>query len=83
MIIHVVKPGETIFGIANFYGVNMQRLITDNGLQDITTLVVGQTIVILFPVQTHVVTAGETMESVAAEYGITTTQLLQNNPTLI
>lgn len=83
MIIHVVKSGESIFEIANFYGVNMQRLITDNGLQSINTLVTGQTIVILFPVQIHTVTEGETMESVVAQYGISTTQLLQNNPTLI
>lgn len=83
MIIHVVQPGETIFEIAIFYGVNMQRLMIDNGLQSISTLVVGQTIVVLFPEQIHIVRPGDTIESVATQYGITTTELIQNNPALV
>ena len=31
MIIHVVKPGETLTGIANEYNVNLNNFLADNG----------------------------------------------------
>lgn len=46
LIIHVVKPGDTIYSIAKKYGVPYQRVISDNGISNPSNLVVGQTIVI-------------------------------------
>lgn len=46
LIIHVVKPGDTIYSIAKKYGVPYQRVISDNGISNPNNLVVGQTIVI-------------------------------------
>ena len=83
MIIHVVKQGETINSIANLYGVSVERLLLDNGIDNLNTVVVGQAIVVLIPEVTHVVQAGETIQSIAANYGITEIELLQNNPYLI
>ena len=59
MLIHTVKRGETLYSIANLYGVSPELLALNN---DITgTLVVGDDLVILFPKQTHTVTQGETI----------------------
>ena len=81
MIIHVVQPGETIYSIAERFGVSAARLIQDN---ELTTdmLVVGQTIVILYPEQTYTVQEGDSLIGIAEAHGLTVTQLLRNNPYL-
>jgi len=48
LIIHVVKPNETIYTIARSYGVPPSQIINDNELSDPNKLVVGQTLVILY-----------------------------------
>lgn len=82
MIIHVVQSGETIYSIAESYGISAERLVQDNGLTNPNNLVVGQAIVIVYPRQTYTVQEGDTLESIADAYGVTQVQLLRNNPTL-
>lgn len=80
MVIHVVERGDSLYSIAQRYGVGEERLITDNGLADLQGLVVGQTIVVRRPVQVHTVAQGETPEQIATAYGVSVITLLQNNP---
>ena len=82
MIIHVVKPNESIYTIARSYGVPPSRIINDNELTEPNRLVVGQTLVILYPDTEHIVTAGDTLLSIANQYNVTVNQLLRNNPSL-
>lgn len=79
MVIHTVKSGETPASIAMQYGVNPARMMLDNGYTLDTVLVVGQSLVILFPDIIHVVAPGESVFSIAGQYGITTNQLFRNN----
>lgn len=79
MVIHVVAPGDTVDSIAAQYGVSPFALIRDNELSSPSQLVVGQTIVVLFPDVTHTVTSGETLSSIAARYGTTVNALYRNN----
>jgi len=80
MQIHVVKPGETIITIANQYDVTPERLIIDNELPNPQNLVVGQSIVVLYPDKIHTVVEGDTLYKISETYGVTPTQILQNNP---
>ena len=82
MVIHVVRPGESVYTIALEHGVPMSRVIADNGLEDAGHLAVGQALVIRFPVLTHTVRPGESPASVAGLYGISLRQLYRNNPEL-
>ncbi|WP_101697906.1 glycoside hydrolase family 18 protein [Clostridium minihomine] len=82
MTIHVVQPGETINSIANQYGIPASDIIQYNELGEPNRLVVGQTLVILFPRRVHVVEAGETVYSIAQQYGITVNELYRNNTKL-
>lgn len=82
MDIHVVQPNETVATIAQQYGVGVERLIFDNQIVDITKLVVGQALLILYPEITHQVEAGDTLYTIANEYGVTTLDLIRNNPYL-
>ncbi|MDF2539585.1 MAG: hypothetical protein K0S76_2606 [Herbinix sp.] len=79
MIIHVVQSQDTIYSIAEEYGVTVNKLIQDNGLENPYSLVVGQTLVILFPVQTHTVREGDALSGLANTYDISHLKLLQNN----
>lgn len=79
MIIHIVKPGETLYSIAREYGVSVQVLSINNSVTDPQTLAVGQSIAVAIPSVTHTVRAGDTLNSIAAEYGTTLNQLYKSN----
>ena len=49
MDIHVVRPGDTLYSIAQQYGVSMARLLEDNDPPDPARLSVGQTLVVRYP----------------------------------
>lgn len=61
MLIHVVEQGETINSIAEKYNTSAQLIIYNNEIQNPNNLVVGQTIVILFPQVIHTVEEGDTV----------------------
>lgn len=82
MEIYIVKQGDTISGIARSFGVSVQRLIYDNGLNDAGTLVPGQALLILLPEQIYTIQPGDTLFSIAARYATTSDALLRNNPWL-
>lgn len=82
MDIHVVQPGDTMYRLAQQYGVPMERLIQDNQLEQPAQLVVGQTIVVQYPALTHTVRAGDSLYSIAQMHNTTVAQLLRNNPAL-
>ena len=75
MDIHVVRPGDTLYSIAQQYGVSMARLLEDNDPTDPARLSVGQTLVVRYPKQMYRVRAGDTLSSIARAHGLTVRQL--------
>jgi spore germination protein len=80
MLIHVVKAGDTLQSIAEYYGTPVEKLIRDNALEPLATLVVGQCIVITYPKEVYVAKEGDTLSEIAASNNVTEMQLLMNNP---
>ncbi|MDQ2085206.1 LysM peptidoglycan-binding domain-containing protein [Herbivorax sp. ANBcel31] len=80
MIIHVVNPGESIYSIAQQYGVSMQKIISDNELENPDQLVVGQTLVILEGIRRHVVAPGDSIYQISIRYGVSINEILSQNP---
>lgn len=78
--IHVVRPGESVYSIGQFYGVSPQKIISDNELENPNRLVIGQTLVILEGIRRHVVTPGESIYSIAGRYRISVNAILSANP---
>lgn len=82
MEIYVVQPGDSLYSIAVRFGLPMSQLMADNRLPDPTRLVVGQTLVLRFPVEVLTVQPGDTLTSVARQSGLSLRQLYRNNPIL-
>lgn len=80
MIIHVVKPGESLYSIARFYGASYQRIASENELTDPSRLVVGQTLVITEGTSKHKVQPGQSLYAIASQYNVTVRALLAANP---
>lgn len=83
MEIHVVERGDTIYSIAQRYGVPPEGIISSNHIIDPNDLVVGQALIILIPELVYTVRPGDTLSSIAQQFGTTRIILLQNNPDLI
>ena len=79
MEIHVVGPGETLYGVAGQYGVDPDILRELNGLPDNGALAVGQTLVIRRAATFHTVQPGETLSGIARLYGVSLRRLYRNN----
>jgi len=82
LIIHVVKPGESLYEISRLYGVSYNKIASDNELTNPAELVVGQTLVILQGKRKHIILPGQSLYSISKLYGITIANLYAANPIL-
>ena len=80
--IHVVRPGESIYTIGQFYNVSPQKIIGDNELANPNQLVVGQTLVILEGTRRHAVVSGESVYTIARDYRLSMQDIINANPSL-
>ena len=79
MEIHIVRPGETVYGVAAQYGADPAILLELNGLPPDAALAVGQTLVIRQVDTFHTVQPGETLTGIANRYGVSLRQMYRNN----
>lgn len=82
MIIHVVKPGDSVYSIARQYGASPQKIISDNELENPEQLVIGQTLVVLEGERRHTVQSGDSIYRIARRYNTTAADIIQANPDL-
>lgn len=82
MVIHVVKPGESLYSIASFYGASYNRIAAENELADPSRLVVGQTLVITEGTSRHRVQPGQSIYNIASEYNVRVRDILAANPSI-
>lgn len=85
---HVVKAGETLYSIAQRYGVPLDKLADANNITNPSLVRAGQRLTIpsvggsdsnAGARRVHVVQKGETLTSIAARYGVTPQQIRQAN----
>lgn len=79
MYILTVRQGDTVSEISRQYGVSVNKIISDNGLDENGTLVTGQSLVIRVPIETYMSNSGDTAEAVAEKFNITPLKLYRNN----
>ncbi len=85
MIVHVVKPGETMWRIATNYGTTVASIMSANGFTS-DALVPGLALAIpsgsAYTVRQYTVSVGDTLWSISRQFGITLELLLAYNPPL-
>ena len=79
MQIHVVTPGQSIYGIAQAYNTTPDRIISANELRAPNQLVVGQALVIPITGSYYWVQPGDTLTTIGRNVGITAQRLAQVN----
>lgn len=80
--IYTVQRGDTLYGIANRYGVSVADIIDLNNLTT-TVLTVGQQLLIpnqaIDTTTTYTVRTGDTLYSIANRYGVTVAEIISAN----
>lgn len=83
--VYTVQPGDTLFGIAQQFGVSVDALAAANGLDDPGHINVGQRLIIPVPVESaeevlvHAVEPGEALWSISLHYGLSPLELAAAN----
>jgi len=80
IVTHVVEQGESLWTIANIYGISTDTIAWANSLANPNKLKIGQ--VLTFPSVTgvmHEVSRGESIWSIAKKYGISRDKIVQAN----
>ncbi|SDW51378.1 spore germination protein [Marininema mesophilum] len=82
MQIVTVHKGDTVWEIANRFGVRPADVIRVNGLNEKADLVIGQSLVVPTLSGVHVVQSGDTFWSIAQQYHVTVEALQKLNYTV-
>lgn len=79
MIIYVVKQGDSLYSIAQRFGVPEDTIIIQNELTHPNELVVGQTIVIITNKIPYTIKRGDRLQNIANTYGVSVEDILRIN----
>jgi len=79
MQIHVVQQGQSLYGIAQAYGINYQEIAQANELPNPSRIVVGQALVIPITGSYHWVQPGQSLYVIAQMYDLTVNELATIN----
>lgn len=77
--IHVIKPGDSLWNISNFYGSSVNSIVEANELTNPNQLIVGQSLVIPISGNYHIVRPGESLYEISKLYNLTVNELLNAN----
>ncbi|MBI2862302.1 MAG: M23 family metallopeptidase [Chloroflexi bacterium] len=80
VIEYTVRDGDTLFGLAEQFGISANTIWWNNELADPDRLQIGQALIIL-PVSgmLHTVKAGETTDAIASRYGVELSEIVTAN----
>lgn len=79
MLIYVVKAGDSIWSIAQKYGVNYNSIIAANGLENRNNLVIGEALVIPMGEKNYTVRPGDTIWSIANKFNVSPDSIIALN----
>ncbi|SHH76027.1 spore germination protein [Sporobacter termitidis DSM 10068] len=80
MLIHIVKPGDTLRQLAGRYGVTMAAVAAVNSLPDLNRLAVGEALVIPTEDMNYTVKSGDSLWRIADTLGTTVQAIIRKNP---
>lgn len=83
-VTYTVRKGNTLFGIANFFGTTVDKILSVNNITDPNMIYVGQTIAVPVDTETpegfiYVTRPGDTLWSIAQRFGTTVDEIAKKN----
>ncbi len=82
MLIYTVQSGDTLYNIARRFGLTPFRVAADNRIEDPSSLVIGQDLLINANSFRYTAREGQTLYSISQEYDVPLERLLEANPEL-
>ncbi|MGG1571760.1 LysM peptidoglycan-binding domain-containing protein [Fictibacillus sp. NRS-1165] len=79
MHIHVVQRGDSLWGIAHHYGIDLQVIMSENDVRDPNSLVIGQALVISPPFLRYRVQQGDTLYLIAGRWDTSVQAIVDRN----
>ncbi|MCA1061966.1 LysM peptidoglycan-binding domain-containing protein [Rossellomorea sp. AcN35-11] len=79
MNIYVVKSGDSLWSIAQRYGVDVNQISYANQMKNPNILVIGQSLLIPEPLKEYIVQPGDTLYSISQKYTISYKELTDFN----
>lgn len=79
MQIHVISQNQTLFGIAQAYGVSVNEIVEANEIPNANNLVIGQTLVIPIVGSFYWIQPGDSLWSIAQKFGLSFQELARIN----
>ena len=83
-VTYTVRRGNTLFGIANFFGTTVEKILNANNIKDPSMIYVGQEIIV--PIDTedyagfiYVTKPGDTLWTIAHKFGTTVDEIAKKN----
>lgn len=80
-ILYVVRPGDTLYSIAQQFGVTPEDIAKENRISNVDRIYVGERLYISVPPveSTYVVRPGDTLFSIANQFNTSVSNLLRLN----
>lgn len=82
MLIHVVRQGDTLWSLADYYKTDIVSIMEANGLTNPNQLLVGQSLLIPEEQETYIVKPGDTIWKISSALGVPAKDLLWENQIL-
>lgn len=82
MTIHTIRRGDSLYAVANKYGVSVDALIYDNQIANPLRLVEGQALYIPVTSVSYRVRPGDSLYSIARSYNVSVATIAEANPTV-
>lgn len=82
MTIYTVRQGDSLYAIANKYGISIDTLIYDNQISSALTLVVGQVLFINVTSVPYRVRQGDSLYKISRSYDVSVAEILRANPSI-
>lgn len=83
IVYYTVRPGNTLFGIAQFFQTTVNDILRYNNIADANRIYVGETLVIPAGTsqspRTHIVRPGESLWYISKMYNMTVEDLMNKN----
>lgn len=83
IVYYTVRPGNTLFGIAQFFQTTVNDILRYNNIADANRIYVGETLAIPAgtsqPPRTHIVRPGESLWYISKMYNMTVEDLMNKN----